>query len=256
MSKEKGGIAIARVGQLCGDTESGAWNESEAWPLMLSASGAMGALPRLDAEGVGWLAVDTAAAAVVEIARAELGEGTDGTDATDATAATVSKELAEIPTFHILNPDRTRTWNDDLLLWMQKLVPELSIIPAREWVQKLESVERHLARKLLGLWRGLYCAESDEEGADDREGVAEEDPSSKEGADGGENASSKEGVVKKEGVDGGVGKKGGGVKGPIFSIERTKDVTPSMRAVKPVTEEHFAKMWAWIERNVGVHEGE
>lgn len=32
-----GRVVIARVGQLCGDTEHGVWSESEAWPLLIAS---------------------------------------------------------------------------------------------------------------------------------------------------------------------------------------------------------------------------
>ena len=43
-------IAIARVGQLCGDTVHGVWNESEGWPLLIASASArrVGCLPKID----------------------------------------------------------------------------------------------------------------------------------------------------------------------------------------------------------------
>lgn len=50
-SRLKGRISIVRIGQLCGDTKSGIWNVTEAWPLMLSSVEVLGALPDLDEVG-------------------------------------------------------------------------------------------------------------------------------------------------------------------------------------------------------------
>lgn len=59
---------MLRIGQLCGDRESGVWNATEAWPLMLASGRVAGCLPGLEGEALGWLAVDLAAEAVAEVA--------------------------------------------------------------------------------------------------------------------------------------------------------------------------------------------
>lgn len=38
-------VTIARVGQLCGDTMHGIWNETEAWPLLVRTANEVGSLP-------------------------------------------------------------------------------------------------------------------------------------------------------------------------------------------------------------------
>lgn len=40
-------IGVFRLGQLCADTVSGVWNESEGWPMMIATAGLCGALPAL-----------------------------------------------------------------------------------------------------------------------------------------------------------------------------------------------------------------
>ena len=230
-----GRIGVARVGQLCGDLSGGVWNASEAWPLMLSAVKVTHSLPRLEHESLGWLAVDQAAASVIEIARAGgrtdkvnwVSGERDGDDISkehnngnSGLNAKPKNEKSEIKVYHILNPSRTPTWND-LLLWMHRLVPSLRILPPATWLNDLEHLEGHPARKLLGLWRGAYCSpdELDTGEGEEKEKVEQ-------------------------------------AQGPYFSIERAKIVAMTMRAVKPVSEEQFGKMWAWIERNVGEELGE
>ena len=44
-------VQVLRIGQLCGDTERGMWNESEGWPLMLRTAGVTGKLPLLNEVG-------------------------------------------------------------------------------------------------------------------------------------------------------------------------------------------------------------
>ncbi|KAK0543602.1 hypothetical protein OC846_006358 [Tilletia horrida] len=60
------GVVIARVGQLCGDTQHGIWNETEAFPLLIRTAVEVGCLPSTG-PSLDWLPVDVAAEAIVEI---------------------------------------------------------------------------------------------------------------------------------------------------------------------------------------------
>lgn len=40
-------VQVLRIGQLCGDTREGIWNESEGWPLMIKTAQTTGRLPIL-----------------------------------------------------------------------------------------------------------------------------------------------------------------------------------------------------------------
>jgi len=245
---------VCRIGQLCGDGDNGVWNRSEAWPLMLGAGGVLGALPRLRDEGLGWLAVDEAARAVLEVAGGMGGTGGKGVvngtnDAHDIGAGT-PKDEEEVPIYHILNPDNTRTW-EDLLSWACKLAPSLEILSPEEWIARLEDTDGkavgHPARKLVGLWRGAYCGdteiEGERDGEDGKAAESKEKETGNEVADGGDAADGGEGGKK--------GEKNGEV---VFEIENAKKVSKTMRGVKPVSEEAFGRMWGWIGENVG--EGE
>ncbi|KAI1615480.1 hypothetical protein EDD36DRAFT_374374, partial [Exophiala viscosa] len=59
-------ISMSRVGQVSGASDTGVWNASEAYPLMLSSMKATGVLPDLQNEVLNWLPVDIAAHAFVE----------------------------------------------------------------------------------------------------------------------------------------------------------------------------------------------
>lgn len=145
----RGRVAVLRIGQLCGDRERGVWNVTEAWPLMLASKASTGCLPMLRGERLAWLPVDLAAEAVLGVAGMYASTTLDGGE--------------EVPVYHILNPDRTATWSD-LLAWLQRLDPEpFEIVPAREWVRRLEGLRgeeaKHPSRKLLGLWKEAYGGE-------------------------------------------------------------------------------------------------
>ncbi|KAM0169921.1 hypothetical protein ACHAPF_009543 [Botrytis cinerea] len=142
-------ISIVRIGQLSGNTFNGSWNEKEAWPLMLSTGGpeCLNSLPDLDIP-LSWLPVNTAAAAVVEIA--------------------FHKKISRNPlqphptpheasVFHLVNNSTAITWKH-LLKWIGH---EGKTEEFGRWLQRAESPspkglkENHPARSLLGFWKDM-----------------------------------------------------------------------------------------------------
>ncbi|TGO22114.1 hypothetical protein BPAE_0182g00220 [Botrytis paeoniae] len=141
-------ISIVRIGQLSGNTFNGSWNEKEAWPLMLSTGGpeCLNSLPELDIS-LSWLPVNTAAAAVIEI----------------ACQKTYWKPLQPPPSpheasvFHLVNNSTAITWKH-LLKWIGH---EGKTEEFGKWLQRAESPspeglkENHPARSLLGFWKDM-----------------------------------------------------------------------------------------------------
>ncbi|GAK64450.1 acetyl-CoA synthetase-like protein [Moesziomyces antarcticus] len=62
-----GQYAAVRIGQLCSDTAHGVWNQSEAWPILIQISQAVGCFPVLN-ERLDWIPTDVAAQTVLDIA--------------------------------------------------------------------------------------------------------------------------------------------------------------------------------------------
>ncbi|CAD6448525.1 cfa1e60f-4cd0-4bb5-a63d-777f45a35f64 [Sclerotinia trifoliorum] len=144
--KTRANISIVRIGQLCGNTVNGIWNEKEAWPLMLSAGvpGCLNSLPELPMR-LSWLPLDIAAAAIVEIALQK---------ALPYPLLPLTA-LHKAKVFHLVN-NSNLTWTN-LLKWIgQEKTEEFS-----EWLlhAELPSPEGlpddHPARSLLGFWKAM-----------------------------------------------------------------------------------------------------
>jgi thioester reductase-like protein len=139
--------SVVRVGQLCSN-ESGVWNATEAYPLLLSTARITGCLPNITNESLNWLPVEQAAQAVVEVALSEL--------------KTHGDTSSKTPVYHILNPHTTPKWTE-MLDWLSSSIgtPEFEKVSPREWIKRLERAlsERsvsHPAQALLGLWKESY----------------------------------------------------------------------------------------------------
>lgn len=144
-------VGALRIGQMVGDTEqcvpapiscavlmrrdSGVWNETEAWPLMIKGAQTLGALP-LTTERPSWLPVDCAARAITEIVRAR---------------------HAGAHVYHVVNPDTSASW-DDLLAALRAAGLRFDAVPVEEWLARLRTGEQDPDRnpvvKLLVRARG------------------------------------------------------------------------------------------------------
>ncbi|PIA88765.1 hypothetical protein CB0940_07556 [Cercospora beticola] len=151
-------VSVVRVGQLSGDTVNGVWNKSEAYPLMLSSAKVTGCLPDLPRESVGWLPVDTAAQAFIELGLSQ-----------QSKIPEPSSRNENVQVVHLLNQDRTTTWKM-LLGWLENAEGIKAVSP-REWLAKLEDIsapanehESHPSLKLLDFWKSAYGADASSEG--------------------------------------------------------------------------------------------
>ncbi|KAF5724834.1 nonribosomal peptide synthetase [Fusarium mundagurra] len=144
---ESSPASVVRVGQLCSN-ETGVWNTTEAYPLLLSTSKITGCLPDLLNEVLNWLPVEQAAQAVVEI-------------------AFTNSQGPETPVYHVLNPHTTPSWKD-MLDWLatSNEGPEFEIVSSSEWLERLEKAlsddsASHPSQALLGLWKRSYAKDKE-----------------------------------------------------------------------------------------------
>jgi len=134
-------IKIVRIGQLTGDSDYGVWNMSEAYPLMLSTVNDLSSLPRIP-DKLSWLPLDIAAKAVCEISLAE----ENARDRNDGACEVC----------HVVNNDTSASF-PELLQWLKEIRKEpFKIMEPQEWLEKLEKLENHPAKALLGLWKRAY----------------------------------------------------------------------------------------------------
>lgn len=218
-AEERTPIIIIRVGQLCGNSRTGGWNATEAYPIMLSSARITGCLPDLPSEALSWLPVDTAARSVLEIATSPPDPPEPPRAPGQRYSQSRSQHLHKTPVYHVLNPHQEPEWGD-MLGWIcggssnggsdQNGGGEPSAVPAAEWIDRLEralETRDHPARALLHLWKAAYGGRRGSLGV-------------------GEGSAAR------------------------FDTRRTERVSETMREVRPLGREDVLRMWKWIEGNV------
>ncbi|KAL1848673.1 putative NRPS-like protein biosynthetic cluster [Diaporthe australafricana] len=218
--EERAPIMILRVGQLCGNSRTGAWNATEAYPIMLSSARITGCLPDLPVEALSWLPVDLAARSVLEIAVSPPDPPDPPRAPGQRWSQSRSQHLQKTPVYHVLNPHQEPEWMD-MLGWIcggdddsngdQEGAAAVSIVPADEWVARLEQAletRDHPARALLHLWKEAYGIRRGSVGVGEAVSIVR------------------------------------------FETWRTEDVSETMRAVRPLGREDVLRMWRWIQANV------
>ncbi|KAK8849366.1 hypothetical protein IAR55_004698 [Kwoniella newhampshirensis] len=133
----QGRIHILRVGQLCGDTQSGHWNEKEGWPLLIRTAQVTGCLPNLE-DRPSWLPVDLAAQAITEV----------------VTRVNVGRSLL----YHVVHPS-VINWTD-ILDGLRDAGLSFERVPPKTWLAKVEAssedVEENPSRKMSAMWQAAY----------------------------------------------------------------------------------------------------
>ncbi|KAI0067832.1 acetyl-CoA synthetase-like protein [Artomyces pyxidatus] len=110
-------VNVVRVGQLCGDSISGGWNEKEWVAAMMRGSQVLGAVPQRD-EMISWIPVDIAASALLEM----LGCGH--------------------PVLHLVHPNPVE-WS--ILSEAASSFLQVPSIPYAAWIAKLQDAHRKSA---------------------------------------------------------------------------------------------------------------
>ncbi|KAK4686150.1 hypothetical protein P7C73_g3978, partial [Tremellales sp. Uapishka_1] len=131
-------VHILRVGQLCGDTRTGRWNEKEGWPLLIRTSKVVGCLPVLT-ERPSWLPVDIAARAII-----------------DVTLGSPQHLIYHIAHPHLLEWTDILDSLEDAGLVFERVSPQ-------EWLKRVERSSDDLGRNpskgMLWLWKQAYGSE-------------------------------------------------------------------------------------------------
>lgn len=129
-------VAILRIGQLAGDTAHGAWNASEAWPILLAASRRASAVPRLRGVALDWLPVDVAARGTLEL----------------LFAAPAGRE---VEVYHVLNDAAPATAWAQMVEWVGEMTAgAVGAVEADVWFKMAEGQAE--AGKLVGMWREAF----------------------------------------------------------------------------------------------------
>ena len=225
-------ISAVRVGQLSGATETGAWSNSEAYPLILSTFEHLQCLPDLDAarakqsgnddaaERLNWLPVDVAARAFTELV---LGNQTKQRSPLKGT------DSDEMSIYHLLSPPeaRSRSWTDFINVVSKKTNCEIKLVPTEEWLDKLEqlrdqeAIKDHPALRLVTFWRDAYCSEIEKHNQVNGKAAHTEEPV----------APAEEPTA---------------TTSAGFEMARTLKDLPALSSTPGLDEDYILKLWQWI----------
>lgn len=145
-------VSVLRVGQIAGPLMvKGVWNEDEWLPALIKTSKSLGYLPDYVPD-IDWIPVDNLAATILEILHF---------------AARTEKSWV----YNIVNP-RLTPWGFLLDTVRLRLGPHVKVVSLREWVHKLEELDRTNTRalsawpaiKILDFYRTLEQVRSSEVG--------------------------------------------------------------------------------------------
>jgi thioester reductase-like protein len=123
-------ITILRVGQLCGDTKTGAWNTNEMFPILFATSVHLHAIPVFPKKSVDWIPVDIAAASVSEVLTSSRSNNEIGS------------EWGDYSVHNIVNPSSI-SWSELVEMLQQSSLARrasLEEVDMQEWVRRLKAL--------------------------------------------------------------------------------------------------------------------
>ena len=124
----------------------------------------------------------------------------------------VERDEKEIGVYHVINEHQTPSWQD-LLGWMKGFNPRpFDFVSASEWVSQLESLHGPDATHPAKKLLELWKNAY----CSDQKNQSEQPEKSE----------------------------------VRFEMQKTKQVAPVMKDVRPIDKEHFEKMWRWIEKEM------
>lgn len=142
-------VIVLRIGQLCGHSILGAWNQTEMFPLMIRSSERLKALPILN-QRVDWLPVDTCAKSI-------------------STLLTSAEHVADHPRYtkssvhNLVNP-AVISWADFLNVLEQASGTIFERVPMAEWVGRLQRLSEQTndlpGATLLGFFEDMARGDS------------------------------------------------------------------------------------------------
>ncbi|KAJ7356425.1 male sterility protein-domain-containing protein, partial [Mycena albidolilacea] len=115
-------VAVFRIGQIVGDSLTGVWNETEAYPLMFKGANTFGAVPNLDEACFfhpSWLPVDYAGQAIAEV---------------------VLSPVKSAAVYNIVNPNLSASWQD-ILAALRMAGLKFEAVDRAQWLQRLAESE-------------------------------------------------------------------------------------------------------------------
>lgn len=135
----KAQIVIARVGQLCGDSQNGIWNETEAWPLLVRTANEVGGLPKSGPD-LDWLGVDVAANAVVELSLND------------------SKNLTSLQIAHVALPfaKQRPEWSEFIKWLSTSKLTDFQTVDNDTWIEKVRKAGGKIrGNALINIWQNM-----------------------------------------------------------------------------------------------------
>ncbi|KAL9607296.1 MAG: hypothetical protein Q9167_007777 [Letrouitia subvulpina] len=151
---EEAGVdaTILRIGQVAADTESGIWNDGEAYPLLIKSALTMGILPQLDLT-CHWLPVNVLARSILQIEGFAANENKNGRSRSSTSTVNGQQQQKHdvngfadgggrwLRVFNLVSP-RGFSWTDDLLPALSAAGLSFRPVSVETWIHRLRRLSR------------------------------------------------------------------------------------------------------------------